>query len=77
MMPSIRRPLRFTPARPPTLRADGWRPRRIWSFGSAEEPTLAELMDDPIFGHLLHSDGLQQEHVETLISEMRYKLGYA
>jgi len=34
-------------------------------------------MDDPIFGHLLHSDGLQQEHVETLISEMRYKLGYA
>ena len=77
MMPSIRRPLRFNSARPPAPHANGWRPRRIWSFGSAEEPTLSELMDDPIFGHLLNSDGLKQEHVETLISEMRYKLGYA
>jgi hypothetical protein len=64
-------------ARPTVPNAEGWRPRKIWAFTSADEPSLTELMADPIFGHLLASDGVQQEHVETLITEMRYKLGYA
>lgn len=77
MTPSTRRPTRLTTlARPTVPSAEGWRPRKIWAFGAADEPSLMELMADPIFGHLLASDGVRQEHVETLINEMRYKLGY-
>jgi hypothetical protein len=78
MTPSyIRRPRQTPPACRTAISAEGWRPRRIWSFGSVEEPSLSELMNDPIFGHLLASDGLEHDHVKTLMSEMRYKLGYA
>ena len=64
---------RQTALRPETW----WRPRRMWNFQAGEEPSLRELMADPIFARLLSSDGIEHEHVEALIVEMRYKLGYA
>ena len=54
---------------------NGLCPRKIWSISAAYEPSLSELMADPIFGHLLTSDGVERDHVETLITEMRCKLG--
>ena len=78
MMRSFRRPRLTASPRSFAPRVEAFlRPRKIWSFCAGDEPSLSELMSDPIFGHLLTSDGLEQEHVETLITEMRYKLGYA
>jgi len=77
MMPSFRRPrLSMMPTRHTVPRPEGWQPRKIWNFNSPDEPSLTELMSDPIFGRLLASDGVPQEHVETLINEMRYKLAH-
>lgn len=45
----------------------------IARFAANAEPSLAELMADPIFAHLLASDGLKVEHVCETINGYRQR----
>jgi hypothetical protein len=39
-----------------------------------KDPNLSELLDDPIVVILMKSDGVERDHVQRLVTEMRHKL---
>ena len=43
-------------------------------FSGRGEPSIDELMGDPIFDRLLASDGLGQDHLRQMIADARAKL---
>ena len=45
--------------------------RNAWA--GADEPTLSELLSDPIFIVLMERDGLTRRDVETLIKKIRQR----
>ncbi len=56
------------PPLPPGGRPDGR------GFRGIGEPTLTEILQDPMFRHLLASDGVQQDHLLALIQTVRTRL---
>ncbi len=44
-------------------------------FRGVGEPALAEILQDPMFRHLLASDGVRQDHLLELIQSVRARLG--
>lgn len=39
-----------------------------------KDPTLSELLDDPIVAAVMSRDGVSREHVQTLMDQMRRRL---
>ncbi|PKU24377.1 hypothetical protein [Telmatospirillum siberiense] len=64
---------KITQIRPPSPR-DG-RPDG-GGFRGKEEPTLAEMLQDPTMGSLMASDGVQQDRLLELIQAVRTRLIY-
>ncbi|OIR00803.1 hypothetical protein GALL_171400 [mine drainage metagenome] len=77
MTPSFRRQRTYLLANPiaPRDAVRFWNP--YGSYGTLKkEPRLADLLADPIIGHVMHSDGIRPEHMRGLIADMRLRLGY-
>ncbi|MDR3440217.1 hypothetical protein [Telmatospirillum sp.] len=43
-------------------------------FRGAEEPTLSDILQDPVFHRILASDGVKQDHLLALIDTIRSRL---
>jgi hypothetical protein len=43
-------------------------------FRGINEPTLREILQDPVFRYMLASDGVQQDHLLELIQTVRERL---
>ncbi len=77
MTPSFRRQRTYLLANPVPQRGGVrfWNP--YGSYGALKkEPRLADLLSDPIIGHVMLSDGVHPEHMRGLIDDMRLRLGY-
>ncbi len=64
-------PMRALPALPPLRRNATCAPER---FVGAQEPTLAELLDDPILARLLASDGIVMDELLVVVAKARRAL---
>jgi hypothetical protein len=53
----------------------GLKGREALGFSGREEPTLQDLMDDPILLRLMASDGVRSEHLLAMIANLRARLG--
>lgn len=52
----------------------GVRPQRASLFLDGAEPSLDEVMDDPMVRRLMDRDGVEVDHLLSLIEEVRGKL---
>ncbi|MGE5504773.1 MAG: hypothetical protein ACM31L_10150 [Actinomycetota bacterium] len=50
------------------------RPQRASLFLDGAEPSLDEVMDDPMVRRLMDRDGVEVDHLLSLIEEVRGKL---
>lgn len=59
-------------ARAPAFGSRLHRPATV--FVGHGEPALTDLLDDPIFGRLLASDGVHRDDLATLLAQVRLNL---